>query len=460
MPERFKDQPFDAFQLTIVDCPGHSSFIRTVIGGAQIIDFMLLVIDATKGVQTQTAEGLVIAELTTDVLVVALNKVDMFERGEEDPAFMAMRQKVAVILSKTKFGKPPLVAVAAHPKSGSPTGLAALTEQLVASAPLPKRDIVAKDRFLFSVDHCFVLKGQGTVMTGTVLRGSVAVNDTIEIADLKVEKKVKSMQMFRKPLDVARQGDRLGICVTQFDSGALERGIVCFPGSVKTISAALVSCSLIRYYQSNVVSGGRFHISIGHRTATARVFFLSASADKGDDEWVYEWVAQAAALPAVNVALLKFDSPLLCPDDSLYIGSKLDADESTPGCRIAFHGRVRRGVGEGEGFEGTPLRVFKRKERFAVIERVVSDTEAICRGLFKSYDMNQLAGFRLVRECDGAVGEIRGNFGSAKNAKFKVSFGKGGFEAMQEGQSKRMVFRFKKFLGSAAEKDPKKKWVQ
>ena len=191
MPERFREQPCDAFQLTIVDCPGHSNFIRTVIGGAQIIDFMLLVIDATKGVQTQTAEGLVIAELTTEVLVVALNKVDMFERGEDDPAYVGMRHKIGVILSKTKFGKPPMVAVAANPKSGAPSGLEALTAQLVASAPLPKRDIVSKDKFLFSVDHCFVLKGQGTVMTGTVLRGSVAVNDTIEIADLKVEKKVK-----------------------------------------------------------------------------------------------------------------------------------------------------------------------------------------------------------------------------------------------------------------------------
>ncbi len=76
-----------------------------------------------------------------------------------------------------------------------------------------------------------------------------SVGDSIEIADLKTEKKVKSMQMFRCPIDVGKQGDRLGICVTQFDAEKLERGIVCYPKSVKTVQMCLVSFSRIRYFQ-------------------------------------------------------------------------------------------------------------------------------------------------------------------------------------------------------------------
>lgn len=72
----------------------------------------------------------------------------------------------------------------------------------------------------------------GTVMTGTVLSGAVRVGDTIEIPSLQQEKKVKSMQMFKQPLEVARKGDRLGICVTQLDPKLLERGLVCTPGTV------------------------------------------------------------------------------------------------------------------------------------------------------------------------------------------------------------------------------------
>ena len=62
LPEQLKGAPYDRMQITLVDCPGHASLIRTIIGGAQIIDLMMLVVDVGKGIQTQTAECLVIGE--------------------------------------------------------------------------------------------------------------------------------------------------------------------------------------------------------------------------------------------------------------------------------------------------------------------------------------------------------------------------------------------------------------
>jgi selenocysteine-specific elongation factor len=64
-------------QFTLVDCPGHASLLRTIIGGAQIIDMMFLVIDIAKGIQTQTAECIIIAELFIKSIIVVLNKVDL-----------------------------------------------------------------------------------------------------------------------------------------------------------------------------------------------------------------------------------------------------------------------------------------------------------------------------------------------------------------------------------------------
>lgn len=71
-------------QFTLVDCPGHASLIRTIIGGAQIIDMMLLVVDAVKGIQTQTAECLVVGEITTNSMIVVLNKIDMLPEAGRD----------------------------------------------------------------------------------------------------------------------------------------------------------------------------------------------------------------------------------------------------------------------------------------------------------------------------------------------------------------------------------------
>ena len=76
-PTGTSDGGYKALQFTLVDCPGHASLIRTIIGGAQIIDMMILVVDVNKGIQTQTAECLVIGEITTKHLIIALNKVDL-----------------------------------------------------------------------------------------------------------------------------------------------------------------------------------------------------------------------------------------------------------------------------------------------------------------------------------------------------------------------------------------------
>ena len=76
MPPQLAGEPYDQLQITLVDCPGHASLIRTIIGGAQIIDLMMLIVDVGKGMQTQTAECLVIGEICNDNMIVVLNKCD------------------------------------------------------------------------------------------------------------------------------------------------------------------------------------------------------------------------------------------------------------------------------------------------------------------------------------------------------------------------------------------------
>lgn len=77
IPERLRGQAGDAegLQLTLVDCPGHASLIRTIIGGSHVIDLVILVIDATHGIQAQTVECVILAEITTNAMIIVLNKV-------------------------------------------------------------------------------------------------------------------------------------------------------------------------------------------------------------------------------------------------------------------------------------------------------------------------------------------------------------------------------------------------
>ena len=76
--------PAAKLNFTLVDCPGHAKLIKTIIGGAQIIDMMILVVDAVQGIQTQTAECIVIGQILTEDLIVVINKIDLL--GPAGPA--------------------------------------------------------------------------------------------------------------------------------------------------------------------------------------------------------------------------------------------------------------------------------------------------------------------------------------------------------------------------------------
>ena len=262
-------------------------------------------------------------------------------------------------------------------------GMDELTSMLMSSVVVPDRRS-STDPFYMAVDHAFLVKGHGTVMTGTILKGKVSVNDTVEVPSLRISKKVKSMQMFREPVKVARKGDRVGICVAGMDStgkAKIERGVLSAPGTVLPIYAALAKVSKVRFFKRKCKSLSRVHITVGHATVMATVLFFgarelaegaeaslpgtasAAAALAGDStakkarerevpfDWSKEFVYQDFMLGrkggATNGqwAFLQFETPVFCAADSTLIGSRLDLEE--PGaCRIAFHGKVNTALGQ------------------------------------------------------------------------------------------------------------------
>uniref|UniRef100_A0A3P9P8A2 Selenocysteine-specific elongation factor n=1 Tax=Poecilia reticulata TaxID=8081 RepID=A0A3P9P8A2_POERE len=454
-PDHLRDsggqQQYDGLQFTLVDCPGHASLIRTIIGGAQIIDLMMLVVDVVKGVQTQTAECLLIGELTCPRMVVVLNKIDLLPPNKRQSAIEKMTKRLHKTLESTRFKECPVIAVAAKPggpeapEPEEPQGVPELIELLKKQTYLPKRD--AEGDLLMAVDHCFSIRGQGTVMTGTILQGSLAINDTVEIPVLKVTKKIKSVQMFRKPVSGAMQGDRVGVCVTQFDPKLLERGLVCTPGSLRTLYAAIISTRKIGYFKGSLATRAKFHITVGHETVMAKVtFFGLPPADTEptssepssletpftfDREYSYqdEYVSgqkEAASGPDPEQwALLELERPVTCPALCLVIGSKLDTDIHANACRLAFQGRLLHRF-EDKSYAETSLpqlRIFKTKHKEGQVERVTDDYSVIGRSLFKKETNLQLFVGLKVTLSTGESGVIEGGFGQSGKFKIRVQEG-------------------------------------
>jgi selenocysteine-specific elongation factor len=152
-----------------------------------------------------------------------------------------------------------------------------LVNLLQSQMRAPNRDAQpSPEQFHFAVDHCFPMKGQGTVLTGTCLSGSVRPNDMIEFPTLAIQKKIKGLQMFRRKATIIQQGDRAGICVSNFDAKLMERGIIAAPGTVKLIRAAIAVVRKVRFFKGGLNSGTKFHISVGHTTVMATVTFWGA----------------------------------------------------------------------------------------------------------------------------------------------------------------------------------------
>ncbi|XP_072315839.1 selenocysteine-specific elongation factor [Eucyclogobius newberryi] len=449
LPEQLQEsagERYDSLQFTLVDCPGHASLIRTIIGGAQIIDLMMLVVDVVKGVQTQTAECLLIGELTCRRMVVVLNKTDLLPENKRQSAVDKMTKRLHKTLENTRFKDCPVIAVAAKPggpeapDAEEPQGVADLIQLLKKQTYLPQRD--AAGDLLMAVDHCFSIRGQGTVMTGTILQGALAINDTVEIPALKVTKKVKSIQMFRKPVSMAMQGDRVGVCVTQFDPKLLERGVACTPGSLRTLYAAVISVRKIGYFKGALFTRAKFHITVGHETVMAKVSFFGlppSSTNSNppephsletpfnfDREYFYqeEYVSgqkEGSAGPEPEQwALLEFERPVTCPSFCLVIGSKLDTDIHANTCRLAFQGRLLQGFEDKNYTEtGLPkLRIYKTKQKEGQVERVTDDYTVIGRSLFKKETNLQLFVGLKVTLSTGETGVIEGGFG--QSGKFKI----------------------------------------
>jgi len=262
-------------QITLVDCPGHASLVRTVVGGSHIIDMMMLVVDITKGIQPQTAECLVIGELTTEHLLVVLNKVDLIPVDKRASYVKKASKMIGKTLDGTRFAGASVVPASA--KGGDVTALVAALGEMagrVARGIAGKRARDDASPFLMHIDHCFAIKGQGTVVTGTISAGTVSVGQTISLPELGLERKVKSIQAFKKVVPLARSGDRVGVCLANVNATSIERGLACAPGSMVRFSKAVASVHKVRFYPDRLLSKRKIHILIGHASVMGTVEFF------------------------------------------------------------------------------------------------------------------------------------------------------------------------------------------
>jgi selenocysteine-specific elongation factor len=216
--------------LGVIDVPGHEKFIRTMAAGVTGIDAALLVVAADDGIMPQTLEHLAILRLLgVKRGAVALTKTDRTDAAR----LQQVEADIEALLASTDFAGAAIFRTNATAE-GDP-GVQSLLKHLAQMAStLPASD--ERRLFRLGVDRAFTLAGQGTIVTGTALAGSVRAGDTLQLAPGGQQVRVRSIHAQNRASDIGRAGQRLALNLSGVAKEDIARG-------TWVVSPALASCS-------------------------------------------------------------------------------------------------------------------------------------------------------------------------------------------------------------------------
>ncbi len=220
-----------------VDCPGHADYVKNMITGAAQMDGAILVVAATDGVMAQTKEHILLSrQVNVPYIVVFLNKCDAVD---DEELIDLIEMEVSEVLEEYGFTDCPIIRGSALKALEDPSGewgdkIMELMNTVDEYIPNPERD--TDKPFLMPVEDVFTITGRGTVATGRVERGTLKLNDELEILGVKEDVKktvVTGIEMFQKTLDEARAGDNIGALLRGIDRDEIARGqVLAKPGTV------------------------------------------------------------------------------------------------------------------------------------------------------------------------------------------------------------------------------------
>ena len=229
-----------------VDCPGHADYVKNMITGAAQMDGAILVVSAADGPMPQTREHILLArQVGVPYIIVFMNKTDQVD---DDELLELVEMEIRELLDEYEFpgDDTPIIkgsalkalefAIANDDVADAPECkcIFELMDAVDSYIPTPERD--TDKPFLMPVEDVFSITGRGTVATGRVDRGTIKVQDNVEIIGMTEERRkvvVTGVEMFRKLLDSAITGDNVGLLLRGVQRDEIERGqVLAAPGSI------------------------------------------------------------------------------------------------------------------------------------------------------------------------------------------------------------------------------------
>jgi len=264
-------------EVSVVDVPGHVRFVRHMLAGIGTVDLALLVIAADEGVMPQTTEHLEILDLLEAThAVVALTKTDLAEAEWTD----LIEEEVRELIGTTSIASAPIVRVS----SVTGDGLDALRTTLdEALTDVPEPADIGRPRL--GIDRVFTMQGFGTVVTGTLIGGRLAIGDTLEAVPNSLTARIRGLQTHGQEVEEAQPGTRVAVNLAGIGTDDISRGqVLAVPGRMTRVQAFDTRLRVLS--RRALAHNLRVAVHTGSAEAQGRVRILEGDAiDEGAEGW-------------------------------------------------------------------------------------------------------------------------------------------------------------------------------
>lgn len=269
-----------AEDVTIIDVPGHERLVKTMVAGVSSIDLMLLVVAADDGVMPQTREHIdIIRLLQIKHGVVAITKSDL---ADEDWLSL-VEEDVRGLLADSAFDQIPVIRTSSETGEGIDE-LRDTLRNLLKKIP-PRNDT---DKLRLPIDRVFSIKGFGTVLTGTLLSGSLETGAKLQLLPSLEEVRVRGLQSHDSDSDVLKIGNRAAVNIAGADVENVNRGMALVePETFQPVEIINARLSILRSAPSKLKNNQRIRLHVHTAEVFARVLLpFQPTLDPGEEAYV------------------------------------------------------------------------------------------------------------------------------------------------------------------------------
>jgi selenocysteine-specific elongation factor len=291
--------------IGIVDVPGHARFMRNMLAGTHGLDAVMLIVAADEGVMPQTREHLeIVSLLEVRSGIVVLTKADLVD----DAWLELVSAEVREALRETSLAGATMLPVSAVTRQGLGELTAALDGLLDAAKPRPD---LSRPRL--PIDRVFTMSGFGTVVTGTLVDGSLKVGDELEVVPRGRTVRIRGLQRHNIKVDVAPPGSRIAANVTGAEKSDLARGdVLAARGTLQSTRRLDARVRVLASAPRALRHGAELLLHTGTAEVGGRVVVLDGdSIEPGAEGWIQLYLERAIAASAQDRFILRVPSPAL-----------------------------------------------------------------------------------------------------------------------------------------------------